>query len=89
MSRLSDDEKRFLTDQISMLKGENERLTKYVEYSKGDKECMQNEIDVLKERNEALIDAAVAVLGNGLYGTDSKLGRLRTAVNALLTEDKL
>ena len=31
MSRLSDDEKRYLTDQISMLKGENERLTKYIE----------------------------------------------------------
>lgn len=50
MSRLSDDEKRYLTDQITMLKNENERLTKYVEYSKGDKECMQNEIDVLRER---------------------------------------
>ena len=50
MSRLSDDEKRVFTDQISLLKNENERLTKYVEYSKGDKECMQNEIDVLQSR---------------------------------------
>ena len=37
-----------LSNAVSLLKNENERLTKYVEYSKDDKECMRNEIDVLK-----------------------------------------
>jgi len=50
-----------LSNAVSLLKNENERLTKYVEYSKDDKECMQNEIDVLKRENKrysgALYDA--------------------------------
>lgn len=31
MSRLSDDEKRYFSDQVTMLKNENERLTDYIE----------------------------------------------------------
>lgn len=55
--------KNNLKPEVAQLEAENERLTKYVEYSKGDKECMQNEIDVLKEKNEALKMAANSLLG--------------------------
>lgn len=44
MSRLSDDEKRYFTDQISMLKGEKERLTKCVE-------DLQEENEALRKQN--------------------------------------
>lgn len=63
--RLSDDEKRYFTDQISMLKGENERLTKYIEDYEDDTrkvladECAPDEkhctcVPVLRAENERL-----------------------------------
>lgn len=47
--RLSDDEKRYFTDQITMLKGENERLTKGIE-------DLGEENETLRERIALAID---------------------------------
>lgn len=69
--RLSDDEKRVFTDQISLLKNENERLTKYIEDHEDDtrkvleEKCAPDEVHctcvpVLRRENE--------VLGNRLMG---------------------
>lgn len=57
--RLSDDEKRVFTDQISLLKNENERLTKIVEDYEADNAALKRENERLQKRLsriEKLID---------------------------------
>ena len=79
-SQLEDDVLRFT---ISLLKNENERLTKYVEYSKDDKECMQNEIDVLKSENEALSE-----LLSPLVDVELDRDTLKSALDVAMSENQ-
>ena len=79
-SQLEDD---VLRNTISLLKNENERLTKYVEYSKDDKECMQNEIDVLKSENEALSE-----LLSPLVDVELDRDTLKSALDVAMSENQ-
>lgn len=83
--RLSDDEKRYFTDQISVLQGENERLTKCVE-------DLQEEKDALKEYFEASQVVAHGFhTGNEVLDIrcyDSAVQRMQEATDALLTGEE-
>lgn len=53
--RLSDDEKRVFSDQVTLLKNENERLTDYIEDLQTENDSL---VAKLETRIEALKDAA-------------------------------
>ena len=95
MSRLSDDEKRVFSDQISMLKGENERLTKYIEDYEDDtrkvmeEKCASDEVHctcvpVLRKENEVLWKYAKH---KGTCPGDVYVGICTCGLNALLQDD--
>jgi uncharacterized small protein (DUF1192 family) len=53
--RLSDDEKRVFSDQISLLKNENERLTKLLEEAEGTIASLQEESESEKKWSEIVL----------------------------------
>ena len=56
LDKLEQEDIPHLKTTLSVAMNEGERMTKYVEYAKDDKDCMQNEIDVLKRHNATLLD---------------------------------